>query len=164
MCLINIAIGTLSELGPARWAVWGEEVDRTGRTAHQEEWEGREGGRAAPFIDSRTCSKVSPRGVRVVLPPPGHLQQRRNPMPAYYLLYTTDINVTVVCPRPPHTQVISNNAAAALMFPVAIRMGAELAIETKLVSVAVMLGASSAFITPFGYQVSCGWVRHVGWW
>lgn len=50
------------------------------------------------------------------------------------------------------SEIITNNAAAALMYPIASRMGDVLAIDPKYISISVMLGASASFITPIGYQ------------
>ena len=43
-------------------------------------------------------------------------------------------------------------SAAALTYPVASRLGDALGIPPVVMSTAVMLGASDAFISPFGYQ------------
>uniref|UniRef100_A0A383WLM6 RCK C-terminal domain-containing protein n=1 Tax=Tetradesmus obliquus TaxID=3088 RepID=A0A383WLM6_TETOB len=50
------------------------------------------------------------------------------------------------------SEVLTNNAAAALMYPIAANVGDDMGIQPKLMSIAVMLGASAAFISPFGYQ------------
>jgi di/tricarboxylate transporter len=50
------------------------------------------------------------------------------------------------------SEVLSNNAAAALMYPIAAAVGDEMGVQPKIMSVAVMLGASAALISPFGYQ------------
>eukprot|EP00798_Chlamydomonas_sp_ICE-L_P007288 gene7288-403_t len=52
------------------------------------------------------------------------------------------------------SEILTNNAAAALMFPVATIAGDALGISPKLMSYTLMLGASSSFISPFGYQVN----------
>jgi di/tricarboxylate transporter len=48
---------------------------------------------------------------------------------------------------------VTNNAAAALMFPIAMGAAEGAGINVKLMSYAVMLGASD-FSTPFGYQTN----------
>ncbi|GBF94386.1 sodium sulfate co-transporter [Raphidocelis subcapitata] len=50
------------------------------------------------------------------------------------------------------SEVLTNNAAAALMYPIAANVGDDMGIAPKIMSIAVMLGASAAFISPFGYQ------------
>jgi len=48
---------------------------------------------------------------------------------------------------------VTNNAAAALMFPIAIDAAEGAGINVKIMSYAVMLGASD-YTTPFGYQTN----------
>jgi len=50
------------------------------------------------------------------------------------------------------SEVLTNSAAAALMYPIAAAAGDSLGVDPKLISVSIMLGASSAFMSPFGYQ------------
>jgi hypothetical protein len=50
------------------------------------------------------------------------------------------------------TEIVTNNAAAALVYPVAARLGDALGVEPVVMASAVMLGASDAFVSPFGYQ------------
>ncbi|MFQ3578049.1 MAG: SLC13 family permease [Verrucomicrobiia bacterium] len=50
------------------------------------------------------------------------------------------------------TEIISNNAAAAVMAPLAIGLAAELGVSAQPFLVAVALGASLAFAIPMGYQ------------
>lgn len=50
------------------------------------------------------------------------------------------------------SEIITNNAAAALMYPIAATLGDSLRIPPMLVSVSIMLGASASFIIPVGYQ------------
>ena len=52
------------------------------------------------------------------------------------------------------TSLITNNAAAVLMFPVALSLAAELDINFMPFVVAVMIAASASFITPIGYQTN----------
>jgi di/tricarboxylate transporter len=53
------------------------------------------------------------------------------------------------------TELITNNAAAVLMFPIALRTASALGCPdpTPFV-VTVMIGASASFLTPFGYQTN----------
>ena len=48
---------------------------------------------------------------------------------------------------------VTNNAAAALMFPIAIGAADTAGVDLKMMSYALMLGASD-FSTPFGYQTN----------
>lgn len=50
------------------------------------------------------------------------------------------------------TELITNNAAAALMLPIALGTSAQLGVNALPFAVAVAIGASSGFATPLGYQ------------
>jgi di/tricarboxylate transporter len=50
--------------------------------------------------------------------------------------------------------IVTNAAAAAIMFPIAARAAAEVHIGLLPMSLLVMMGASSAFSTPIGYQTN----------
>lgn len=52
------------------------------------------------------------------------------------------------------TEIITNNAAAVLMFPVAVEVAGQLDANVVPFAVAVMFAASASFITPFGYQTN----------
>lgn len=52
------------------------------------------------------------------------------------------------------TSMISNNAAAALMFPLGLAVAAGAGIDPRPVAIAVMIGASTDFLTPVGYQTN----------
>lgn len=52
------------------------------------------------------------------------------------------------------TETISNNAAAALMFPIAIVTANELGLPPQAFAVSVAIAASLSFITPLGYQTN----------
>ena len=52
------------------------------------------------------------------------------------------------------TELISNNAAAVLLFPVALATAATLGLDARPFVVAVTLGASLSFLTPLGYQTN----------
>ena len=50
------------------------------------------------------------------------------------------------------TELLSNNAVAALLTPLAIQLGADLGCDPRPFIVAVMAGASIGFAIPAGYQ------------
>jgi len=52
------------------------------------------------------------------------------------------------------TNIITNNAAAAFMFPIALSMAAQLEVNPMPFIVIMMVAASCAFITPTGYQTN----------
>ncbi len=52
------------------------------------------------------------------------------------------------------TEVITNNAAAVLMFPIALAVSERLEVNFLPFAVAVMIAASASFITPLGYQTN----------
>lgn len=52
------------------------------------------------------------------------------------------------------TELISNNAVAVLMTPVAIGVSTALGIDPRPLVVAVMIAASASFATPIGYQTN----------
>ena len=52
------------------------------------------------------------------------------------------------------TELITNNAAAALMFPFAIAAARQLGVDHMPFVIAVMMAASSSFATPIGYQTN----------
>lgn len=52
------------------------------------------------------------------------------------------------------TELISNNAAAALLFPVALSTAGSLGTNPRPFVIAILLGASLSFLTPIGYQTN----------
>ncbi len=52
------------------------------------------------------------------------------------------------------TEIVTNNAAAALMFPVAMGTAAAVGAEPRAFAWAVALSASAAFLSPVGYQTN----------
>jgi di/tricarboxylate transporter len=52
------------------------------------------------------------------------------------------------------TELITNNAAAVLMFPIAIATATQAGIDPHATAVAVAIGASSSFLSPIGYQTN----------
>jgi len=56
---------------------------------------------------------------------------------------------TMIC-----TELITNNAAAVLMFPIALQTSTSLGCNSTPFVVVVMIAASASFLTPFGYQTN----------
>jgi di/tricarboxylate transporter len=52
------------------------------------------------------------------------------------------------------TEMITNNAAAALVFPIAVSTAAELDLDARPFAIAVAVAASASFLTPIGYQTN----------
>ncbi|WP_299841423.1 SLC13 family permease [uncultured Jannaschia sp.] len=52
------------------------------------------------------------------------------------------------------TELVSNNAVAVVVTPIAIALGQTLGVDPRGLVVAVMVGASCAFSTPIGYQTN----------
>ncbi len=52
------------------------------------------------------------------------------------------------------TEVITNNAAAALVFPIALALAQNLGVNFTPFAIAIMIGASASFSTPIGYQTN----------
>jgi di/tricarboxylate transporter len=50
--------------------------------------------------------------------------------------------------------VITNNAAAAFMFPIALSTAGQLGVSFMPFAITLMISASCAFITPTGYQTN----------
>jgi di/tricarboxylate transporter len=52
------------------------------------------------------------------------------------------------------TELVSNNAIAVIMAPIAIALGQATGVEPRALVVAVMIAASACFATPIGYQTN----------
>jgi len=68
-----------------------------------------------------------------------------SPMLALILVY----GVTMLL-----TELVTNNAAAIIVFPIALSTAAQLGVDQMPFVVAVMIGASCGFATPLGYQTN----------
>ncbi len=52
------------------------------------------------------------------------------------------------------TEIVSNNAVAVILTPIAIGLAAQIGVDPRPLVVAVMFGASASFATPIGYQTN----------
>ena len=52
------------------------------------------------------------------------------------------------------TEMVSNNAAAVLLTPIAVGIALQLGVDPRPFAFAVMFGASATFATPIGYQTN----------
>lgn len=52
------------------------------------------------------------------------------------------------------TEMITNNAAAVLMFPIALALAEQLGVDFLPFAITVMFAASASFMTPLGYQTN----------
>jgi di/tricarboxylate transporter len=69
-------------------------------------------------------------------------------VPLFWVILTVFVLTTTM------TEIVSNNAVAVIMTPLAIGLAASLGMEARPLVVAVMIGASCAFATPIGYQTN----------
>jgi di/tricarboxylate transporter len=53
-----------------------------------------------------------------------------------------------------YTEIITNNAAAAIMFPIAFALTSKVGIDPRPFFIAIMIAASASFATPIGYQTN----------
>eukprot|EP00804_Cyclotella_cryptica_P014759 CCRYP_017401-RA/>CCRYP_017401-RA protein AED:0.07 eAED:0.08 QI:262/0.75/0.6/1/0.5/0.4/5/0/1078 len=61
------------------------------------------------------------------------------------------------------SQFVANNAAAALIFPIAMHAADRADIDNLLMAFAIMLASSAAFMNPFGYQTNLNLTFTVIW-
>src|SRR5690606_18793305 len=52
------------------------------------------------------------------------------------------------------TEIVTNNAAAAVVVPIAIRAADAVDLDLRIMAVGVAVVASSSFLTPIGYQTN----------
>jgi di/tricarboxylate transporter len=69
-------------------------------------------------------------------------------------LGTVGIVLGVVLATSLLTEVITNNAAAVVIFPIAIAIAASAGLDARTIAIAVAVTASSSFLTPLGYQTN----------
>ena len=50
--------------------------------------------------------------------------------------------------------MITNNAAAVLVFPIALTLASELGVDFIPFAIIIIMGASASFSTPIGYQTN----------
>lgn len=67
-------------------------------------------------------------------------------LPPYVVIFVVYILTMIL------TELLSNNAVAAVMTPVAIGLAQVLGVDPRPLVIAVMMAASAAFCTPIGYQ------------
>ena len=68
-----------------------------------------------------------------------------NPSPYSALLLVMFMTMVI-------TELISNNAAAALMYPIAVGLADQLGVSFKTFAMGVLVGSTSTFMSPIGYQ------------
>src|SRR5690606_37725552 len=52
------------------------------------------------------------------------------------------------------TEIVTNNAVAVILTPIAIGLATQMGVDPRPFVVAVMFGASASFATPIGYQTN----------
>jgi di/tricarboxylate transporter len=52
------------------------------------------------------------------------------------------------------TELITNNAVAAIMFPIAFAMAQQIGVDPRPMIIAISIAASMSFISPVGYQTN----------
>jgi di/tricarboxylate transporter len=69
-------------------------------------------------------------------------------LPPFFVVFTVFLLTTTL------TEIVSNNAVAVIMTPIAVSLGSALGMDPRPLVVAVMIAASCAFATPIGYQTN----------
>lgn len=69
-------------------------------------------------------------------------------LPPFYLLLITYVVTWIL------TELVTNNAAAALMFPLSVGLANGLGVDILPFVMVVAYGASGSFVSPFGYQTN----------
>ena len=71
-----------------------------------------------------------------------------NSLPPFFIILTIYLISSVL------TELVSNNAVAVLMTPIAIGLATSLGLDPRPLVVAIMIAASASFSTPIGYQTN----------
>lgn len=69
-------------------------------------------------------------------------------MPPFFVVFAVYVLTSVL------TEMVSNNAVAVVVTPIAIGLGQAMGIDPRPLVVAVMVAASASFATPIGYQTN----------
>ncbi|MCU4653124.1 SLC13 family permease [Roseibacterium sp. SDUM158016] len=78
----------------------------------------------------------------------GSVAPALEPMPAVALVWAVYFLTTLL------TELVSNNAIAVIMAPIAIALAEATGVDARPLLVAVMIAASACFATPIGYQTN----------
>lgn len=69
-------------------------------------------------------------------------------LPPFFMIWAIFLLTSVL------TELVSNNAVAVVVTPIAIALGIKLGVDPRPLVVAVMVAASASFATPIGYQTN----------
>jgi di/tricarboxylate transporter len=69
-------------------------------------------------------------------------------LPPFFVIWSIYLLTSIL------TELVSNNAVAVVITPIAIGLAAALGIDPRPLVVAVMVAASASFATPIGYQTN----------
>lgn len=69
-------------------------------------------------------------------------------LPPFFVIWAIYLPTSVL------TGLVSNNAVAVVVTPIAIALAATLGIDPRPLVIAVMVAASASFATPIGYQTN----------
>jgi di/tricarboxylate transporter len=69
-------------------------------------------------------------------------------LPPWVLVWAVYFMTTIL------TELVSNNAIAVIMAPIAIALAQAVGVDPRPLVVAVMIAASACFATPIGYQTN----------
>ncbi len=69
-------------------------------------------------------------------------------LPSWLVVFVVFLMTTIL------TEIVSNNAVAVIMTPIAIGLAEAIGVDARPLVVAVMIAASCAFATPIGYQTN----------
>jgi len=69
-------------------------------------------------------------------------------LPPFFMVWAIFLLTSVL------TELVSNNAVAVVVTPIAIALGIKLGVDPRPLVVAVMVAASASFATPIGYQTN----------